>query len=169
MKKIQSVLAVFVLAISSVACATDRQVIAQASDMHRELEPAVVEDAKLASYVQTMGRRVVDAARELDRKGFGPKSNDKEDDSWMFSDQRRFHFVNSDTLNAFTTGGTHMYMYTKLLSTCASEDELAAVVAHEYAHVYARHVHKGMNRQYLALGGAAAVGVGTYLLGGETG
>ncbi|HUR29672.1 MAG TPA: M48 family metalloprotease, partial [Planctomycetota bacterium] len=169
MRKIHSLLAVFALAISSVACATDRQVIAQASNMHQELEPAVIEEPQLANYLQTMGRRVVAAARELDSQGFGPKSHKKEDDAWMFSDQMSFHFVNSDTMNAFTTGGTHMYIYTKLLSTCTSEDELAAVVAHEYGHVYARHVHKGMNRQYLALGGAAAVGVGAYLLGGEKG
>jgi predicted Zn-dependent protease len=148
-------------------CATDRQVIDQASDTHRQLEPAVIEDPALANYLSTMGRRIVDAARELDAQGFGPESHKKEDDDWMFSDRMQFHFVNSETLNAFTTGGTHMYIYTELLRKCRSEDELAAVMAHEYGHVYARHVHKGMNRQYLTLGGAAAAGIGGYLLGGE--
>ena len=77
----------------------------------------------------------------------------------MFSDDLRFHLVASDTLNAFTTGGEHMYVYTQLLANCRSEDELAAVVAHEYAHVYGRHVHKGMNRQYAVLGGAVAAAI----------
>ncbi|MEO6708545.1 MAG: M48 family metalloprotease [Planctomycetota bacterium] len=167
MHRLAASLAVVTLAFAGAGCATDRQVIAQASDTHNQLEPAVLSDSDLAGYIQTMGRRVVDAARDLDAKGFGPKSHRKEDDAWMFSDQMAFHFVNSETLNAFTTGGTHMYIYTKLLTTCSSEDELAAVVAHEYGHVYARHVHKGMNRQYLALGGGAAAGIGAYLLGGK--
>src|SRR5690349_5772910 len=167
MRNIQSLLGILTFTVVLGACATDRQVIAQASDTHKQLEPAVIEDRALAGYIQTMGRRIVDAARALDAQGFGPDSHKKEDDAWMFSDQMAFHFVNSETLNAFTTGGTHMYIYTKLLTTCKTEDELAAVMAHEYGHVYARHVHKGMNRQYLALGGAAAAGIGGYLLGGE--
>ena len=167
MRHIQAILAAMALTFAGSSCATDRQVIAQASDTHRQLAPTVLEDPELATYLQTMGRRIVDAARDLDAQGFGPKSHRKEDDAWMFSDQMEFHFVNSETLNAFTTGGTHMYIYTELLRTCRTEDELAAVMAHEYGHVYARHVHQGMNRQYVALGGAAAAGAGGYLLGGE--
>ena len=85
----------------------------------------------------------------------------------MFSSQMKFHFVASDQLNAFTTGGEHMYIYSKLFASCRSEDELAAVMAHEFAHVYGRHVQKGMNRQYAMLGAAAAAGAAGYALGGE--
>jgi predicted Zn-dependent protease len=84
----------------------------------------------------------------------------------MFTEEE-FHLVNSDTLNAFTTGGEHAYIYTKLMQECKNEDELAAVVAHEYGHVYARHVHKGMNRQYQVIGTAVAAGAAGYALGGE--
>jgi predicted Zn-dependent protease len=77
----------------------------------------------------------------------------------------RFHFVNSKTLNAFTTGGEHMYIYTALFQQCKTEDELAAVMAHEFAHIYGRHVHKGMNRQYAILGAAAAAGAAGYAAG----
>ena len=85
----------------------------------------------------------------------------------MFSKDMRFHFVNSKTINAFTTGGEHMYIYTALFQQAKSEDELAAVMAHEFAHVYARHVHKGMNRQYAILGAAAAAGAAGYAAGGD--
>jgi predicted Zn-dependent protease len=85
----------------------------------------------------------------------------------MFAENMRFHFVNSDTLNAFTTGGEHMYIYTELFQKCRNEDELAAVMAHEYAHIYGRHVHKGMNRQYATLGAAAAAGAAGYAIGGK--
>jgi predicted Zn-dependent protease len=88
----------------------------------------------------------------------------------MFSDKMHFYFVNSKTLNAFTTGGEHMYIYNELFEQCKTEDELAAVMAHEYGHVYARHVKKGMDRQVAQnVGtGAAAVGGGVvgFLLGG---
>ncbi|MBL8858084.1 MAG: M48 family metalloprotease [Planctomycetes bacterium] len=149
------------------ACATDRQVIEQASSAHDQLDPAVVKDPEMVAYIQAMGTRIVDQARELHEQNYGPKAHFKEDADWMFSDAVQFHFVNSKTLNAFTTGGEHMYIYTELLKTCRTEDELAAVMAHEYAHIYGRHVGKGMDRRYWNLGGALALGVGGYALGGK--
>jgi predicted Zn-dependent protease len=67
--------------------------------------------------------------------------------------------VNSKTVNAFTTGGEHMYLYTALFQNCQTEDELVAVMAHEFAHVYGRHVQKGTQRQYGIIAAAAAAGV----------
>lgn len=147
-------------------CATDKEVRSQADSTHAQLEPAVMKDAELSDYLQSLGARVAAAAQELDKEHVGPKTHFKEDNSWMFSTDE-FHLVNSDQLNAFTTGGSHMYVYAQLMQTCRSEDELAAVVAHEFAHVYCRHIHKGMNRQYLALGGAAVLGAAGYAAGGK--
>lgn len=147
-------------------CASDNQVRAQADETHAQLEPAVIKDAELAAYLQQLGARVAAAAQELDKQHVGPKSHFKEDNSWMFATDE-FHLVNSDQLNAFTTGGSHMYVYAQLMQTCRSEDELAAVVSHEFAHVYCRHVHKGMNRQMWTLGGAAALGAAGYAAGGK--
>src|SRR3712207_9596813 len=70
-------------------------------------------------------------------------------------------------MNAFTTGGEYMYIYTELFRQCRSEDEIAAVMAHEFAHVYARHVHQGMKRQYAVLGAVAAGGALGYAAGGR--
>ena len=148
-------------------CATDRQVISQAAGMHNQLEPAVIEDAELAGYLQEVGNRIIATAQDLSRQGYGPKSHRKEESGWMFGQDMKFHFVNSETLNAFTTGGNHMYIYTQLFEECKTEDELAAVMAHEFAHIYARHVSKGMDRQYTALAAAAALGGAGYLAGGD--
>ena len=168
MRKLHSVALSFLLLASLVAggCASDRQVMQAASGMHQQLEPAVIEDPQLANYLQQVGERIINSAAELDRQGYGPKSHKSEDTSWMFS-KMRFHFVNSNTLNAFTTGGEHMYIYTELFEQAKTEDELAAVMAHEYAHVYARHVGKGMNRQYGAMAAAAALAGAGYLYGGD--
>jgi len=147
-------------------CASDSQVRAQADEAHTALEPALITDAELAGYLQQIGERVSTAAQALDKQHVGPKSHFKEDNSWMFSTED-FHLVNSEQLNAFTTGGSHMYIYAQLMQSCKTEDELAAVVAHEFAHVYSRHVHKGMERQMWTLGGAAALGAAGYAAGGE--
>jgi predicted Zn-dependent protease len=85
----------------------------------------------------------------------------------MFSKKMQFHFVNSKTLNAFTTGGEHMYIYTELFQLCKDENDLAAVMSHEYAHVYSRHVQKGTQRQYAIIGSALALGAAGAVAGGK--
>ncbi len=160
-------LAPFLLLLAS-GCASDSKVRAQADSTHAELEPAVMKDQELVKYLQDIGSRVVASAKELEAQHVGPKTHwvSGEDNSWMFSNDE-FHLVNSDQLNAFTTGGSHMYVYCQLMQTCRSEDELAAVVSHEFAHVYCRHIHKGMDRQMWMLGGAAALGAAGYAAGGK--
>ncbi len=148
-------------------CVSDSAVISQATEAHNSLKPAVVTDPVLSGYIQRVGDRIIAAAREMDQQGYGPESHKSEDASWMFSEGMQFHFVNSDTLNAFTTGGNHMYIYTELFEQAKTEDELAAVMAHEFGHVYARHVQKGMNRQYGAMALALGAGAAGYALGDE--
>ena len=55
----------------------------------------------------------------------------------------------------------------QLFKQCRTEDELAAVMAHEFAHVYARHVQKGMNRQMMTMAAAAGAGAAGYAAGGK--
>ncbi len=150
----------------AVGCASDKQVIAQANDAHGQIRPAVITDSVLDNYVQAIGDRIVAVAREMHEQGYGPSAHKSEDSEWMFKGTE-FHLVNSPTLNAFTTGGQHVYLYSELFITSKTEDEFAAVVAHEFAHIYGRHVQKGMNRQYAVLAGAAAAAVGGAALAGE--
>src|SRR5881394_169415 len=95
-------------------CATDRQVINQANEAHAGLEPAVMDDPELTNYLQAVGNRIIAAAKQLDEAGTGPKAHTSEQSGWMFSKDMKFHFVNSKTINAFTTGGEHMYVYNEL-------------------------------------------------------
>src|SRR4051794_14134528 len=158
------------LLLAATGCANDKKVMAVADQMHTGLEPAVMHDPELSAYLQKVGERIIESARELDKQGYGPESHKSDksgDNAWMFSDKMHFYFVNSKTLNAFTTGGEHMYIYNELFEQCKTEDELAAVMAHEYGHVYARHVKKGMDRQIGFLGLGVAAGAAGYLLGGK--
>lgn len=147
---------------------TDRQIINQANQFHQGLAPAVVSDPELNRYIQEVGDRIIASGEELNKQGYGPTANKREDASWMF--QRggmRFQFVNSKTLNAFTTGGNYMYIYTELFQQCKTEDELAAVMAHEFAHIYGRHVQKGTDRQMRTMLAAAGLGAAGYAVGGK--
>ncbi|MGE5610625.1 MAG: M48 family metalloprotease [Bacillota bacterium] len=149
------------LAVAASGCMpSDRAVIDQAKQFNTGIEPAIITDPQLAGYIQQVGDRIIDAARRT-QQAQDPNSQ------WMFSKNMQFHLVNSKTLNAFTTGGEHMYVYNELFQQCQSEDELAAVMSHEFAHVYGRHVAKGMRRQYMTLGAAAAAGGAGYLYGGK--
>jgi len=47
--------------------------------------------------------------------------------------------LDSDEINAFATPGGHIFITKRLASSAASEDMLAAVIAHELAHIVLRH------------------------------
>ena len=148
-------------------CTSDKKTIQKASQANDQLAPAVMKDPQLADYIQQLGNRVIASAKAYDAKGEGPKSHKKSDAAWMFSNRMQFHLVNSKTVNAFTTGGEHMYVYSALFQLCDSEDELAAVMSHEFAHVYCRHVQQGTNRQTgMTVFAYGAEGAG-YLYGGS--
>src|SRR5206468_6292937 len=118
--------------------------------------------------MQSIGDRIIASAKQMSDEKKGPEAHFKEDPSWMFSKNMQFHLVNSKTLNAFTTGGEHMYIYNELFQKCKSEDELAAVMAHEYGHVYCRHVQQGENNQLATLvTGALVGGAAGYAVGGK--
>ncbi len=71
--------------------------------------------------------------------------------------------IESDQQNAFALPGGKIAVYTGLIPVCENEAGLAAVLAHEVAHVIARHGAQRMSNDLImdtALIGAA-VGVGT--------
>jgi len=153
----------------ALGCANDQKVQRQADQFDNNIHPAELSQPEVNGYLTAIGRRVQAAAKIADAHGYGPKSHfvKGEADQWMFSDKVQFHLVNSKTLNAFTTGGYHVYVYNELFQQTKSEDELAAVVAHEFGHIYARHVHKGMNHNMAAMGITGLAGAAGYVVGGS--
>lgn len=53
-----------------------------------------------------------------------------------------FFVVEADDLNAFTTPGGNIYIYTGLIKRLTSDDQIASVLAHEMGHCAARHTIK---------------------------
>ncbi len=55
--------------------------------------------------------------------------------------------IDSTEANAFATFGGYVYITTGLIGMALKEDELAGVMAHEFAHVEKRHISKRMEKQ----------------------
>lgn len=85
-----------------------------------------VNDIELQRYVNRVGRWVVN---QTDRPNL----------PW------RFAVLDSTAVNAFATPGGNIFITNGLLQLLNSEDELAAVLAHEVAHVVQKHHIKAMS------------------------
>lgn len=122
-----------------------------------------IDDPQIVAYVQKIMTPISQAAN-ADRKGV----------KW------KLHVIDdSKTVNAFATPGGFIYVYSGLIATADNEAEVAGVLAHEAAHVSARHSARQMVNAYgletvlgMALGknpgmvsqiGAAIVGNGAML------
>ena len=64
---------------------------------------------------------------------------------------------NPDVVNAFALPGGHMYVYTGLMLMCDNEAQLASVMAHEIAHVAAKHHGEAYTRQRMIDGVRALI------------
>lgn len=77
--------------------------------------------------------------------------------------------VASSSVNAFATPGGYVFAFTGLILAMDTEDELAAVMAHEIAHVTERHVAKRIeDSQVISLLALAGMLAGA-LMGGDAG
>jgi len=56
--------------------------------------------------------------------------------------QYKFYLIDKDELNAFTTPGGYIYVFTGLIKKLKTDDEIAGVLAHEVGHCAAKHTAK---------------------------
>ncbi len=114
----------------------------------------VVEDERLTRYVDEVGQRVA-------------KASHRPDLTYTFT------VIDSPEINAFALPGGYVYINRGLLLYLKSEDELAAVLAHEVGHITARHAIQQQARGQLGraaatVGGVvAAVATGSGYIGSE--
>ncbi|MDD5711311.1 MAG: M48 family metalloprotease [Smithellaceae bacterium] len=80
----------------------------------------------------------------------------------------RFFVIKSSSVNAFATPGGYVYVNSGLLALLDNESELAGVLAHEIAHVNARHIASIIDKsQKVNIATLAAILAGAFLGGGE--
>lgn len=94
-----------------------------------EKQHKVSVDKETTAYVDRIGRRLLGGAREV---------------QFPFT----FKVVVDDSVNAFAIPGGHVYVNTGLIKAATSEDEMAAVMAHEINHAVARHGTRQMTQKY---------------------
>ncbi len=107
---------------------------------------ALLEDPEVNDYIQSVGQRLASQ-------------------SAMGGAEFHYLVVNDTEVNSFAVSGGWVFIFTGLILAANTESELAAVMAHETAHITQHHIARGMqaeSRQSLA---AAAAMVAAILLG----
>ena len=112
---------------------TFRQILAEAQRSRTLLSPR----HPASQVVQRVGRRIAAIASDDYGGGFTKQMKNME---WEFA------VIKSNDVNAFVVPGGKVVVYTGLLDIVSSEDELAAVLAHEVAHILARHAAERMTQ-----------------------
>lgn len=92
-------------------------------------QAVVVDDPLVDGLVDEIGMDMVDQTVVADRE-------------WTFT------VIEDPTVNAFAVPGGHVFVHTGLLQAVANEAELAGVLAHEVAHIEARHSTEMLTRVY---------------------
>ena len=115
----------------------------------KEVHPMIMQqfggpyqDQQLQAYVNEVGQRAAKASHRPELE---------------------YHFMvlDSEDINAFTTGGGYVYITRGIMNYLNSEAELTAVLGHEIGHVTARHPVRQQSKSTLSNIGAAAVGLFT--------
>lgn len=78
-----------------------------------------------------------------------------------------FYIVKENDLNAFAGPGGHVFFFTGIIRDMDSVDELAAVMAHEIAHVSARHISERIEQNKLVTIATLAGVLAGMLIGGD--
>ncbi len=111
----------------------------QAAQQVRQ-ESRVSTDPRYTNQVQRVGQRIAMAANQHDYP-------------WSFTT------IEDESLNAFALPGGKVFVNTGMVDFASSDAQLATVIAHEVAHVIARHGAERMSRVLVAqVGGAALAG-----------
>ncbi len=147
-------LCVSLFALSFTACSTSpldrRQVVLYSdSDMARQGEAAyrqmqdeipISADANQTSFVQCVADHVVNALHESQRGNY----------NWEVT------VFDADQANAFALPGGKIGVYNGLLDVAVTQDQLAAVMAHEVGHVLANHSNERASQSTLRTAGLTA-------------
>lgn len=126
-----------------IANISDEQEVALGRDINQMLlnqQFQLYDDPQLNQYVDQLGQRLVAAS---DRRPI----------------PYTFQVIASDEVNAFTIPGGYIYVTTGLIRATDNEAQLAAVLAHEIAHVNQRHNVEAIRQAVLAQGIADTAGL----------
>ena len=109
-----------------------------------------VSDLDINHYINRLGNRLAANSSRSDEKFY-------------------FYTIKDGGLNAFAVPGGHITVFTGIIDTAENEDELAAVLAHEIAHVNRRHFARMVEKEAPTSVSVLAAVLGAILIGGSAG
>ena len=113
-----------------------------------EKSQALVKNDKVNAYITKLGQKILSQSQKV---------------PFDF----RFSVVKSSAVNAFATPGGYVYINSGLINLVEKEGELAGIMAHEIAHVNARHIADIIEKsQKVTIAALAAILAGAFLGGG---
>jgi predicted Zn-dependent protease len=107
----------------------------------------LVEDPFITSYFNHLGQKLV--------AQIGPQPF-----------KYKFFIVVDPSMNAFAVPGGYIFLHTGMISMAEREGEVAAVLAHEISHVYARHMAKMMKKSRITTAATLIGALASVFLGG---
>jgi len=108
----------------------------------------LIEDGEINEYLRRIGDLITEQGQET---------------PFRFT----YSVIDSRGINAFATPGGYVYLYRGLIELTENESQLAGVMAHEIAHVRARHIAQAIEKsQKISLATLAAIVAGAVLGGG---
>jgi predicted Zn-dependent protease len=107
----------------------------------------LVEDPFITSYFNHLGQKLV--------AQIGPQPF-----------KYKFFIVVDPSMNAFAVPGGYIFLHTGMISMAEREGEVAAVLAHEISHVYARHMAKMMKKSSITTAATLIGALASVFLGG---
>jgi predicted Zn-dependent protease len=138
---------------AALAADVSKSEVKRAKELHVQItqQMGVYNDTAVQEYVSRIGQKMASVS---DMPGI----------EWYFT------VLDTDDINAFTTGGGYVYVSRGLLAYLDSEAELAAVLGHEIGHVTGKHPSRQQTQGTLAgiASAAAAILTGQPALGDLT-
>ncbi len=132
---------------------SNEQLASAAANQYGELkkELGLSNNQQMRQRLNRVGRDVVIAARER-----SPDAGLPPPEEW------EFEVFKSEQVNAFAMPGGYIGFYEGIMTKFENDDQLAAVVAHEVAHVAAKHGGERVSQQLLVQGAlvGGAIGLG---------
>lgn len=146
--------------VSNTAALSEKKAAEIGKEMHDEIlqKMPIYKDPELNRYIVSVGEKIV-------------RHSDRADGKFTFT------IIDSPEINAFATPGGYVYINRGLLAYMNSEAELAAVLAHEVAHITADHASRQRRAQMgsnvvagllAVLTGSADVGEASAMWGAAT-
>ncbi|MDI9544710.1 MAG: M48 family metallopeptidase [Bacteroidales bacterium] len=133
---------------------SDQEVLALSLQQYRSFMDSaeVVVNTADAEMINRIGRSIAESVENF--MTFNGRAHELENIDWEFS------LVKDNSVNAFAMPGGKVVVFTGMLPVAESEAHLAVVIAHEIAHVIAKHSTERISQQIaLQFGGEIAGGL----------